>query len=1030
MKLVLIQISDIHLRSNADPILFRVQQIAKAILGVQYQADIHIIALSGDVAFSGVELEYLIACEFFQGIINSLREALGPDSLIQFVAIPGNHDCDFSAPQAVRQLIIDSLDRQKHEVDGGVVEICMEVQKTFFDFRDTIEGEKSQRSLAWERKISTPEGCILFRCFNTSWLSQLNEVPGKLFFPIEMANGERSNENIVISLLHHPYNWFDPNNAKILRTHVERTSDIVLTGHEHIQKRRIQFNDTGEVNEYIEGGVLQESGESSISSFNVLIVNTNMEQQKFIRYVWNGNIYQPHGPGSVWESYQVNRLREDNRFTINDSFQSYLQDLGVRLEHPKKGVLNLADVFVYPDLREVSDRIGEVSQKEIRGEELFNECQEDSLLILGVEQSGKSSLAKTLFREYHKRGYVPLFIDGASFHITKLDHLIDQQFIELFGGQYSTDSIEYYKQLDRDKRVVVIDNFHSLRFRRKEEEKLLDILERFAGKLVFFANDLVQQVNKIVEGGIIIGRRQKYRQFRILPFGHVRRNALVEQWCLLSHDQRQDEESLAKNVITIERVIDTVIGKNFIPAYPVFLLAMLQAQEGSTPFNTSAGTYGYFYELLIRNSLAHGSDKVQLDIKLGYLAYLAFETYQAGNRLLSSSELQGIHERYQERYAFKLHYQTSRQELVKYGILDNLEDAFKFKYKYIYYYFVASFLKDHITEQPIRDEITKLSSRLDDEDSANIMLFLAHLSKDPFIIDQMLEKATSQYAEFEPARLADDAIFLHTDGQRLSNRYIEKDVATSRREHLERLDRAEQNERSEPLAPDTSKEELDFKIMSRLTAALRTMQILGQLLKNFVGTMEGVQKQQIARECYSLGLRILSSILHLLKSNQTELIQYFIETFREEHSDHSDRELEEIARESIFGIAHMVAYGTVKRISRAVGSRDLDETYNAIRNELKSPAVDLVHISIELDQLRLFPQKDVIAIGEALEKLHLPASVLRHLVINHFYLYNVHFQVKQSICSKLGISYQQVQQFNPANKLLISAPQRSREYIK
>jgi hypothetical protein len=188
--------------------------------------------------------------------------------------------------------------------------------------------------------------------------------------------------------------------------------------------------------------------------------------------------------------------------------------------------------------------------------------------------------------------------------------------------------------------------------------------------------------------------------------------------------------------------------------------------------------------------------------------------------------------------------------------------------------------------------------------------------------------------------------------------------------------------------------------------------------------MEGVQKARIAKECYALGLRILSNILCLLKSNQTELIQYFIETFREEYSDLSDRELEQIARSNIFGMAHMVSHSTVKRISKAVGSRDLHETYNAIRNEFSTPAVELVHISLELDQFGHFPQKDVIAVYEELKRWPLPESVLRHLVINHFYLYNVHFQVKQSVCSQLGISYERIQKLNPANKLLIAAPQR------
>lgn len=36
-------------------------------------------------------------------------------------------------------------------------------------------------------------------------------------------------------------------------------------------------------------------------------------------------------------------------------------------------------------------------------------------LIIGSEQSGKSTLAKTLFRQYHSNGSIPVLIKGDSF---------------------------------------------------------------------------------------------------------------------------------------------------------------------------------------------------------------------------------------------------------------------------------------------------------------------------------------------------------------------------------------------------------------------------------------------------------------------------------------------------------------------------------------------------------------------------------------------------------------------------------------
>src|ERR1041384_3533166 len=76
-------------------------------------------------------------------------------------------------------------------------------------------------------------------------------------------------------------------------------------------------------------------------------------------------------------------------------------------------------------------------------------------------------------------------------------------------------------------------------------------------------------------------------------------------------------------------------------------------------------------------------------------------------------------------------------QFVRRQVMDASTGRYRFKYRYIYYYFVASYLRDHITEPDTRTTISQLAQRVYVEENANILLFLAHLSKDPFIIDEM-----------------------------------------------------------------------------------------------------------------------------------------------------------------------------------------------------------------------------------------------------------------------------------------------------
>src|SRR4051812_26130260 len=86
-------------------------------------------------------------------------------------------------------------------------------------------------------------------------------------------------------------------------------------------------------------------------------------------------------------------------------------------------------------------------------------------------------------------------------------------------------------------------------------------------------------------------------------------------------------------------------------------------------------------------------------------------------------------------------------------LLQQDRDYFRFKYSYIYYYFVASYLKDHISRAPTREVVARLSSRLGHAEDADIMLFLAHLSRDPLIIEEITRAASRIYSAMAPATL-------------------------------------------------------------------------------------------------------------------------------------------------------------------------------------------------------------------------------------------------------------------------------------
>ncbi|MGH9343414.1 MAG: metallophosphoesterase [Terriglobia bacterium] len=1031
MRVLIAHLSDIHIRSSSDPVLPRAQLIAQAIRGVEPAPDLCVLVFSGDIAFSGRQEQYEVALDFIETVRADLAAAFTASVPVHCVLVPGNHDCDLSGEDRARSLFLRAYaSGDPPPIDRAIVEICTAVQSGFFQLQSLFDdgliagNEGDFDRLYYKYRFSQAGESIVFHCYNTAWLCPLSGGRGALYYPIEALGQEGIDATIAIAVFHHPYGWLPEVNDREFRRRIERTADLIMTGHEHVQERRSQLLRTGERNEYIEGGVLQESGDSEQSTFSVLVLDTVAKRQQCHDYVWREDMYAPSSAKLEWEELQVNRLRSVQRFEVADAFARFLDDPGISLVHPEHGPLRLPEIFVYPDFLEFGYRVNDATHSLTADH--FEEVLKGPghLLITGAEKSGKTSIAKMLFRDLHSYGFVPLILSGSTFKARGRDRVFEQLHAA-FEEQFSGHLAEEFRQLSPDRRAIIIDDYHKLRLHSAYEDDFLDTLESFAGKVVFIANDFAQRLSEIVDSRRILEQRRSYRHLRIQRFGYLRRNVLIERWFLLGESVRNDEEVLAHRIWDVQQKIDIICGRNFIPPYPVFILAVLQTHDSAVPIDTTAGTFGYFYELLIRNALAARSTSIQFDIKAGYLAFLAHEMFGAKSANVSGDEFAKIHRKYQETYAQRhLAFSDVRDEMVRAGILEQFGDTFKFKYKYIYYYFVALYLKDHLAVATVRASVSKMATELHVEENANIVLFLAHVSRDPFILDEMLREGARHFANLEPARLEADLDFLGGDLPALPPvSYTEQEAHAARDDRLRELDRlgsTEDPELDEEIPEPSLDEEFGAlaKYLAELGAAFKTLQILGQILKNFPGTMEADVKEKLAATCYALGLRSLTSLLVLIRDNREEIARQVMEHLRSEAPETTTEELLRGAMETVFGLAQAMSYATVRRISSAVGLPVLMETYEAVKGEEPSVAVELIDTSLRLDQLHAFPKKQVQTLGNRLEGKFLPLRVLRSMVVNYFYLFPVHFKIKQSVCESLQIPYKRVQGTDPRARLV------------
>jgi hypothetical protein len=1011
MSFALIQLSDIHFRQNEaeNPVLRRVDAIVSAARSVAHGVSAGVILNSGDTAFSGKKIEYEHARRFFERLKAGLGATFG-----QILLIAGNHDCDFARATSVRSILIGSL--KPEQIDDAVVSQCIDPQREYFEFAHELEGADGDASKEYghlyrQVAIRVADARIVFHLFNSAWLSQLHEKPGTLYYPIRIIKDRIALVEpaaLVVSVIHHPFNWYVPENGRELRQCLEDSADLILTGHEHVSGAYSKKTDIGEQNEYLEGGVLQESGHPEVSSFNVVLFDIPAGQQQTHRFVWNAGCYAAEGE-PYWRPFERNKRLTRNQFEFTDYFLRYLEDPGAGYTHAHKDPLLLSDVYVYPDLQEVKYQREAADRPMVPSREVMTYILNNgSVLIVAEEKAGKTSLAKRLLRDFHHNGRIPVLLDGELLGSSDDDLRLKRTVEERVNEQYGPGHIDTFWQLALDQRVVVVDDLHKAQGNRKSKEELVALLCSRFGVTVLLAGEEFR-VEEITSASAEKSIIRDFKQCNMLPLGHALRHELVSKWCRLGREYSEDEPELQRMIRNAEEQISVVISKDFLPSFPVFILILLQQLEAASKVTTTAGSFGYLYEVLVTTSLSRKRGlRIDLDAKYNYLTELAHHLFRNKKRSLSEDDLRAWHHSYCADYKIAIDFGPIRDEFVDTGVIDSRHGEYRFRYKYLYYFFVGRYFRDHINEEDIQAQIKNLSQRLYHEESANIMIFLCHLSKDERVLRAMLDSAGRLFSDSPRFDIGGQTAFMSKLTADLPKLVLESgDTAKNREEMLKGKDQLERQATAASTGEESShvpQPETEITPLLQYNAAFKTIQILGQVLKNFTGSLKGEPKRQLVEECYALGLRALGDIFKLAEEGLPDLVAALVEHAKSSARPPSEDKIEQYTYRLFFGLLNAVTFYVFKHVSDSVGTEKVAQTFAEVAGADANPSIKVIDLSIRLDHYRQFPQAQIDDLAKMFSNNPFAMSLIRYLVWYNLYLFPVEQDLKQRACQRLEIS--------------------------
>ena len=726
--------------------------------------------------------------------------------------------------------------------------------------------------------------------------------------------------------------------------------------------------------QFVQGNALQGYAEEG-NGFCALTIDLSDFNIDGYSYIWNGSIYVP-------ERIINTKIRVDlsGDIILQDDFREQISfDLCKR---------KIDDYYVFPGVTyNVLDENENVQRCDIDEEQKLFDFLDGRLrtVITGNHKSGKSLLAKRIFKFFYDKGKKPLFIEASGINKKKIEKTIDYVFQE----EYSMDNLAYekYKQLDKSQKVAIIDEANMLS--SQSLDALVNFLEQQIGQIIIFSEDEINlNVRKQVVETLI---DENDLTLNIKSFLYDKRKVLIRN--ILRHSDKDYDVEV--ETTKINDLINMQV--KYFNLDPEFIISFVNQYEMDINFKFTAGmnVFNVVYESSIKNQIIVNSNEIDPTHVINILRELAYKMHFEKRSSIKINEISQVAETYKKDYRQKVNIKAFLDTALNAKILIESDNEFRFKDHTIIAYFVAQALNQKYNQgEDIMSNLELLLRDLCFSINSDIVLFLALITNNPKFVNIIIEGAKKHFSNQEELSFDKKNIeYILDTNLPIKDSMPDKDERQRRENEL-----AKQEEKIKLTDLIELVNEYDYteedlkKIENQVMISFKFLEILSKALPAFCQNMKVEQQDRLVDLIYRCPNQFLFAILKDIGENFDDFTN---DLYDEITTLRKEKNIAEISIQSVRRVLEQISSVLVIALYQLVASTCTNEQSILALNEFNyesntNYALQNLMMAARIDDVNLFSKK-VKALDKQVEN-KLSKSIIKYTV-RDFFLRNSNIEI-------------------------------------